>query len=241
MSRRTLNLDSDEVHALLHTIDQASPAMLDALRPVRATLRVLDERTTDLHIARAELSAALRQLEELRDLNRSLLENLDAEQTGNLKLREQHGARDNETMAMFIGRLASTPRFDFEAHLERQRTWSEETFGPGSRAVGVVDHITKELQEVLANPSDLEEWIDVVILALGGALLEGHSPAAIVAALAAKQTTNEGREWPDWRTAKPGIAVEHVREVCVGFTTVEGEAEGPWVLCAMCGKRADEH
>lgn len=31
-------------------------------------------------------------------------------------------------------------------------------------------------------------------------------------ALEAKQTKNEGRQWPDWRTAQPGKAIEHVRD-----------------------------
>lgn len=97
-------------------------------------------------------------------------------------------------------------------HMYRQRRWSAETFGPGKRAQGVVDHIRKELVEIEAAPQDLEEWIDVVILALDGAWREGHSPEAIAATLAAKQEKNEGRKWPDWLTAAPGKAIEHIRE-----------------------------
>ena len=99
------------------------------------------------------------------------------------------------------------------AHLERQRRFSERTFGPGQRTAGVIDHIRKELRELEAAPADLSEWIDVVILAFDGAWRAGHSPAAIVAALEAKQTRNEGRAWPDWRTADPNRAIEHVRAV----------------------------
>lgn len=29
--------------------------------------------------------------------------------------------------------------------------------------------------------------------------------------IVAKQTKNEGRTWPDWRSAAPGKAIEHVR------------------------------
>lgn len=43
--------------------------------------------------------------------------------------------------------------FDFSAHLQRQREWSEGTFGPGMRTAGVCDHIRKELCEVEADPS----------------------------------------------------------------------------------------
>jgi hypothetical protein len=101
--------------------------------------------------------------------------------------------------------------FDFIAHLERQRGWSEKTFGPGARTQGVIDHIRKELTEIEANPADISEWIDVVILALDGAWRAGHSPAHIVEALAAKQAKNESRQWPDWRTQPADKAIEHDR------------------------------
>jgi hypothetical protein len=101
--------------------------------------------------------------------------------------------------------------FDFLAHLRHQRVWSEKTFGPGDRTEGVVDHIRKELDEVLATPSEVTEWIDIIILALDGAWRTGHQPEEIIAALVAKQEKNESRKWPDWRTAEPGKAIEHVR------------------------------
>ena len=104
-------------------------------------------------------------------------------------------------------------RFDFEFHLYRQRKWSHETFGPGDRAKGVIDHIRKELLEIEADPKDLKEWIDVVILALDGAWRSGATPSEIIAALQTKQTKNENRKWPDWRTADPNKAIEHNREV----------------------------
>lgn len=105
-------------------------------------------------------------------------------------------------------RLMAT--FDFIAHLRRQREWSARTFGPDLR-MGVLDHIRKELVEIEAAPTDLSEWIDVVILALDGAWRAGHSPEAIVAALVAKQAKNEGRTWPDWRGSDPSKAIEHDR------------------------------
>jgi hypothetical protein len=101
--------------------------------------------------------------------------------------------------------------FDFETHLQRQREWSERTFGPDPRAAGICDHIRKELLEVEAKPTDLSEWIDVVILGLDGAWRAGHTPAEIIAALVAKQDKNESREWPDWRTAPTDKAIEHDR------------------------------
>ncbi len=108
--------------------------------------------------------------------------------------------------------IAELKGFNFHAHLRRQREWSERTFGPGERSQGVVDHIRKELIEIETAPLDLIEWIDVAILALDGAWRAGHSPDDIIAALVEKQTKNEGRKWPDWRTAEPGKAIEHIKD-----------------------------
>jgi hypothetical protein len=101
--------------------------------------------------------------------------------------------------------------FDLVSHLHRARRHSLKVFGPGSRAAGVIDHIRKELKEIEAKPDDLEEWIDVAILACDGALRQGYTPEQIATAWEAKQTKNEGRTWPDWRTADPNKAIEHDR------------------------------
>lgn len=101
--------------------------------------------------------------------------------------------------------------FDLVAHIHRQREFSENTFGPGARTAGVIDHIRKELREVENDPTDLNEWIDIVLLALDGAWRSGHSPKQICEAIAKKQIKNEQRQWPDWRTSDPSKAIEHVR------------------------------
>lgn len=152
---------------------------------------------------------------------------------------EAHGPRvmANAAKAKMEALMADYQRFDLRSHLERQHAWSVKTFGPGPRAEGVVDHIRKELLEIEAQPEDLEEWVDVVILAFDGALREGHNPLDIIRALIAKQTKNEGRTWPDWRTADPGKAIEHEREEecrnCDGCGWYEG---GPTLqtTCSKC-------
>lgn len=106
-----------------------------------------------------------------------------------------------------------SPYFDFVAHCYRQRRFSEKVFGPGARTKGVIDHIRKELTEIEKDPADVEEWVDVILLALDGAWRAGWTPEAIASAISAKQTKNEGRTWPDWRTAPPDKAIEHDRSV----------------------------
>ena len=101
--------------------------------------------------------------------------------------------------------------YDLVSHCVRQFRWSEKTFGPGDRTKGVIDHIRKELGEIESDPSDTEEWIDVVILALDGALRAGATPSKIADVLCSKQEKNENRQWPDWRTVPKDKAIEHIR------------------------------
>lgn len=101
--------------------------------------------------------------------------------------------------------------FDLIAHLHGQRAFSARTFVPGERTAGVIDHIRKELIEVQADPHDLSEWVDVILLALDGAWRHGHTPEQIAEAIAAKQARNEARTWPDWRTMPTDKAIEHYR------------------------------
>lgn len=143
------------------------------------------------------------------------------------QLEDGPGAASAFYMSCSLGEVASMARellsrrslddgvepvaFDMIAHLARQREWSGNTFGPGPRTAGVIDHIRKELREIEADPSDITEWIDVVILALDGAWRAGYQPQEIIDAMVAKQTRNEGRNWPDWRTMSPDKAIEHDR------------------------------
>lgn len=115
-----------------------------------------------------------------------------------------------------------------ELHLWRQRDWSFKTFGrphdsdtveqmrfPALSIAGVLDHIEKEIAEAKDATTRHDagaELIDVVILALDGIMRLGFSPEEAVAMLDQKQTKNEGRRWPDWRTATPGKAIEHIRD-----------------------------
>ncbi len=95
--------------------------------------------------------------------------------------------------------------------IEAYYRWSLETFGPGERTLAVLRHIEKELDEVAAAPDDVVEWADVIILAIDGAMRQGHTVRQIFAAIKAKHAKNMRREWPDWRLADPDQPIEHVR------------------------------
>jgi len=101
--------------------------------------------------------------------------------------------------------------YDLIEHIKQQRDWSSKTFGPHNRWQGVVDHIRKELTEVEKDPSDIMEWIDIVILAIDGAWRQGYSPEEISGALSDKMMLNQHRNWPDWRSMPANKAIEHAR------------------------------
>ena len=111
---------------------------------------------------------------------------------------------------------------DLEHHLLRQMAFSHAAFGPGQSTKRVVAHIRKELDEVLESDGSPEEWVDVVILALDGltrslAFRGRHGRATYYAAsracshLMRKQSINESRTWPDWRTVEEDEPIEHYR------------------------------
>lgn len=83
-----------------------------------------------------------------------------------------------------------------ERHLKRHRRWSLRTFGPGARIGGLTKHIEKEIAEVRAAPADLDEWLDIVTLALDGAWRAGFTPAEICRGLERLQNRNMARQWP---------------------------------------------
>ncbi|MCA6303673.1 MAG: DUF550 domain-containing protein [Phenylobacterium sp.] len=123
----------------------------------------------------------------------------------------QHADKTAAAIRALAAAPATPPPFDLVAHLHRQRAFSERTFGPGQRTKGVVDHIRKELSEIEADPADVMEWVDVIILGFDGAWRAGWTPEAIVVAMVEKQTRNEARSWPDWRNVDPDRAIEHDR------------------------------
>ena len=105
---------------------------------------------------------------------------------------------------------------DLISFINRQRTWSIYTFGRAERYLGVVNHIRKELLEIEQNPTDLVEWIDVIILALDGAWRTGHTSEQIVQALMEKQAINFKRVWPTH--INPSQPSEHIEEHENGHT-----------------------
>lgn len=104
-------------------------------------------------------------------------------------------------------------QFNILHFLQAKNVWSTNTFGPAKRTAGVIAHIRSELTEIEANPDDVTEWCDVLLLAFDGAFRAGFTPAQIISALIEKQAKNTRRQWPDWRTKNEGEFSSHVKGI----------------------------
>ncbi len=107
--------------------------------------------------------------------------------------------------------------------LIRKAEWSARTFGHGLRTKGICAHIRKELEEIEQAPLDLEEWIDVFMLATdgywrawqqktwhrNGAEEMPNMALEFIAGICAKQEKNEKRTWP--APISEDLPVEHDR------------------------------
>ena len=87
----------------------------------------------------------------------------------------------------------------------------------------VLDHVRKEVEEIALDPSNRQEWADLVILALDGlrracwlhnrqlpkgGTVSAQDPADVIGE---KMLRNFGRDWPALEDQDPTRAVEHVR------------------------------
>ena len=86
--------------------------------------------------------------------------------------------------------------------------WQDATFCPDGeyRGAGIVAHLRKEIEELAANPRDMEEVADCVLLLIHLARQNG---GGLEAAVRRKHEINKARRW-----GKPGPdgSIEHIRE-----------------------------
>ena len=106
------------------------------------------------------------------------------------------------------------PRWDIIELLQAQFDWQTATFGPATSdsVLGVIDHLEEEIEEVKKEPKDLEEWIDIIILATGGANRAGYSPQEIMEMWVYKNAKNKARKWPPLSEQTKGKKVNAIKE-----------------------------
>lgn len=86
---------------------------------------------------------------------------------------------------------------DFLNFLTEKKRWSYQTFGEGYKLEKICKHIESELVEIRETPNDLYEWVDLILLALDGALRVAKSPMAVLSTIYKKHQINVDREWVD--------------------------------------------
>lgn len=95
--------------------------------------------------------------------------------------------RDTDTEERAIAKWnRRAPRKELIEFIQEHRRWALPIFGEGLRTKSITNHIRKELGEIETEPFFLEEWVDVLILALEGAWRTGATEEEIVAALWSK-------------------------------------------------------
>lgn len=97
---------------------------------------------------------------------------------------------------------------EFRRFQIEQGRWSDTTFGLHNSPEGCIAHLAKEVKELAANPYDLTEQADCLMLLLDANRRSGFTADDLLAAAWDKLEVCRGREW-----AKPGAdgSVEHVR------------------------------
>lgn len=91
---------------------------------------------------------------------------------------------------------------------DAQAAFSEATF-PGVTPLAVARHLRSEAEELEAEPYDLAEWADALLLTFDGARRAGASLELLLSRAFTKLEVNRLRTWPP--VTDPDAPVEHVR------------------------------
>lgn len=109
-----------------------------------------------------------------------------------------------------IGGVELVEREERERFWCERAEWSEATFGPRHERgpIGPLMHLKKEIDEVLANPGDITEYVDCIFLIEDAAYRAGFSYYELMEALFEKLEINKKRKWGP--RSEDGV-VEHVK------------------------------
>lgn len=99
-----------------------------------------------------------------------------------------------------------------EALWSAQSEWSQRTFGADALRgpVGALRHLQRECDEAIADPADIVEFADCLILLLDATRRAGHTLDGLVSAAERKAAINRARTWPTPPDVDDGQPLEHV-------------------------------
>lgn len=94
---------------------------------------------------------------------------------------------------------------------DQHAIWSQATFGSDQERgpSGPLKHLSKEVEEALSDPTDREEYADMLFLVFDSCRRAGFTYDDLLEAVNAKFIVNKGRKWGKASLTEP---VEHVRE-----------------------------
>jgi hypothetical protein len=87
--------------------------------------------------------------------------------------------------------------------------WADSVFGKDRKPEYILQHLKKEIEELIKDPSSLEEYADVGILWLNAAKKTGYDVDDLYFAIVGKMWVNKCRKWG--KMDENGV-VEHIRE-----------------------------
>lgn len=102
--------------------------------------------------------------------------------------------------------------YDLIKALKRQFEFSQRVFGAGPKTEQILRHISRQSVDTIARGNPTEEWVDIMILAMDGALRSGSTPYEIAGLLEYKMTVNEAREWPKLEDQVMDEPVHHIKK-----------------------------
>ena len=92
------------------------------------------------------------------------------------------------------GRYNGGP-WDFFKVMENWAKWSDSVWGENRPPNGTVNHLVEEAAELAENPTDIMEYVDVIMLAVDGLRQAGFDFAEFTDAAIKKLAINKAREW----------------------------------------------
>lgn len=97
----------------------------------------------------------------------------------------------------------------FEKLYVEHAEFSDKTFGKSRSFYGPLQHLQKEVKELLENPSDDHEYADCLLLLIDAYRRKGGTAHRLLNACFEKLEINKERKWPD-QPDENGV-FEHVK------------------------------
>lgn len=120
-------------------------------------------------------------------------------------------ATDSACQSTSAPKKQNTTGTDLKAFWEAQSEWSQRTFGTDAERgpKGALKHLAKEVNECLADPTDLMEFVDCLFLVCDASRRAGFTVEQVMDAAWEKLAINKARQWQ--KPTSGDEPVEHVR------------------------------